>query len=172
MKAVDQLLAQGLTHAQIIKTADTLGLDMKKLQNYLANTADAPLIREHRPAILTMQVYMLTLNCLAVGSMAWLGWHEQEVMYYIAAGVGALFTAAFWYGISRHRASAYVAVCFLTGLACMQALRAVKEAPATVMICVMLNLILIAMAVRLKLKLFPQQNFLNSKKRQDGCLSY
>ena len=139
MKAVDQLLAQGLTHAEIVNQANKLGVDNKKLHNYLANTADAPLVAEHRPAIVTMQVYMLTLNCLSVGCMAWLGWQEQEMMYYIAAGVGVLFTAAFWYGISKNRASAYVAVCCLTGVASMQALRGMKEAPAMVLVCVVLN---------------------------------
>lgn len=172
MKAVNHLLALGLSHREIIQKAPSLGIDVKKAQNYLANVADAPLIKENRPAIMTMQVYMLVLNCLAMGSLAWLGWHEQETFYYIMAGAGALFTAGFWYGISKNRASAYVAVCYLTGLASLQALRGMKEAPGIILMCVLLNIVLIAMAVRLKLRLFPHQNFFNTKKRQDGCLCY
>lgn len=164
MKLVNELLAQGLPHDAIRKVVSPQDVSPEKLEKYLSNIADAPLVKTHRLGILGFQLYLLALNTLAVGSLAWLGYSQGQPFFFGLAGVGVLIAFACWYGISRNMASAYVGVCCLTATGSMQLLKAMKEDPTTVGICLFLNLLLIAYAVSMKFMLFPQQNFFNTKK--------
>ncbi len=172
MKIVSPLLAQGLSHQQVVKAALAQGADPRKVNNFLANVADAPLIEENRTGIYVMQGYLLLLNLAFVAEVFFHGFQGIEPFNSPLAGGGLLITAAFWYGISRNFASAYLAVIIMTASACVRALPAFKDAPGQTMLSVFLGVVLIGMAVRLKLRLFPHQNFFNSRKRADGTLCY
>lgn len=172
MKIVSPLLAQGLPHQEVMKAAVAQGADSRKVSNFLANVADAPLLIENRQGIRAFQIYLLLLNLAFVADMFLHGFGSLAPWNYLVAGIGLIVTAAFWYGISRNFASAYLAVIFLTGSACVRVMPAFKDAPGQTLLSVLLAVVLIAMAVRLKLRLFPHQNFFNSRKRADGALCY
>jgi len=172
MKIVSPLLAQGLPHQEVMKAAVAQGAHPKKVSNFLANVADAPLIEENRQGILVFQFYMLMVNLAFVADVFFHGFDRLEPFNYPLAGVGLLVAAAFWYGISRNFASAYLAVIIMTASACVRVLPAFKESPGQAMLSILFAVILIGMAVRLKFRLFPHQNFLNSRKRADGGLCY
>lgn len=172
MKIVSPLLAQGLSHKEVMKAALAQGVDRKKVSNFLANVADAPLIEVNRTGILTFQLLLLLLNLSVVAAMVWHGYANHEPVYYAGAAGGLLFSAAFWYGISRNFASAYLAVIILTVTSCIRVLPALKETPEQTVPSLILALIVVGLAVRLKSRLFPRQNFFNSKKQPEGGLCY
>jgi hypothetical protein len=172
MKIVSPLLAQGLSHQEVMKAALKLGANQKKVSNFLANVADAPLVEENRQGIRLFQICMLLLNLAVVAEVTWHGYSQHEPIYFALAGGALLFTVAFWYGISRNFASAYLAVIFMTAYSCVQVLPSIKLTPERTIPSLLLAVILIAMAVRLKLRLFPLQNFFNTRKRADGALCY
>ncbi|MBL8823726.1 MAG: hypothetical protein JNJ77_14150 [Planctomycetia bacterium] len=172
MKLIQTLLDQGMNHQEATNQALKLGMEKKNVARFLANIADAPLIQSHQNEITFLQAYMMLLNVIAIASLTWLGYEQSNQLFYGLAGFAVVIALACWYGISRHRASAYVAVCMLTAMSSMQALRGFQESPAMVSVCIALNLILIGLAIRLKLKLFPQQNFFNNKKCENGNLCY
>lgn len=172
MKIVSPLLAQGLPHKEVMKAALAQGANPKKVSNFLANVADAPLLQENRQGILVFQIYMLLINLAFVTDVFFHGYDRLAPFNYLVAGIGLLVTAAFWYGISRNFASAYLAVIIMTSSACVRVLPAFKDAPGQTILSVILAIILVGMAVRLKFRLFPQQNFFNSRKRADGGLCY
>lgn len=172
MKLIQTLLDQGMNHQDVTHQALKLGTEQKDIARYLANIADAPLIQAHRNGIIILQAYLLLLNLLAIASLAWLGYEQNNPLLYGLAGFAGLIALACWYGISRHRASAYIAVCMMTALGSLQAVRGFAEAPALICVCIALNLVLIVLAARLKLKLFPHQNFFNNRKSPNGILCY
>lgn len=172
MKIVRSLLAQGLSHQEVMKAARQEGADPKKVSNILANIADAPRIQENRRGILFFQIGLLMINLAVTAEIAWQGFQHQDPLFYAMAAGCLLFTAAFWYGISRNFASAYLAVIFLTAYSCTRVLPALKETPVQTGLSLLLAIIVIAMAIRLKLRLFPQQNFFNTRKQAGGGLCF
>lgn len=172
MKLVDALLAQKLPHAQILRAALKSGEDHKKVSLKLAYTADAPLAQQYRNDIRILMAYLGLLSLTSISALVWVGFETTEMIYYIMAGVAVLLTALMMYALMKNRAGAYLGIISLTALSCFQALKMVKEAPAIVIVCLVLNLILIAMAARLKFKLFPNQNYFNTKKDETGCLAF
>ncbi|MFT3883179.1 MAG: hypothetical protein QM703_26450 [Gemmatales bacterium] len=172
MKIVSPLLAQGLPHQEVMKAALKQGANPKKVSNFLANVADAPRLQENRTGILVFQLCLLLLNLAFVADVFFNGFENLAPYNYALAGACLLFTAAFWYGISRNFASAYLAVIIMTASACVRVLPALKYTPEKTSLSLLLAVIVIAMAVRLKFRLFPQQNFFNTRKRADGGLCY
>jgi O-antigen ligase len=164
MKLVNELLAQGLSHADIRQAvSQDKSIDSQKVEKYLANVADAPLVRQHRSAIVGFQLYLLTLNILAIGSMVWLGINEQPI-YFAGAAVAALIAFACWYGVSRNLGSSYVGICMLTAMGSLQLVKMAKEQPTVVGVVLALNAILILYAAGLKMALFPGQGFFSTHK--------
>lgn len=115
MKLIQTLLDQGMNHQDVTQQALKLGTEKKNVARYLANVADAPLIKAHRNEINILQAYMLLLNLLTIASLAWQGYEQDSPIFY------GLVALACWYGISRHRASAYIAVCMMTAMGSLQA---------------------------------------------------
>lgn len=172
MQVVNTLLAQGLSHEEIYQTALKAGIDHQQVCKQLAFVADARLVERHRSAIRMLAGYLGLLSLGSIGALLWVGVETQEMLYYACAGIALLMTLAFLFALKKNRAQAYTSIVMLTLLGSFQGMRHMQESPGVIMACVLLNLILVGLALRLKYKLFPRQNFLHTKKQPDGCLVF
>jgi hypothetical protein len=168
MKIVKRLMKQGVDKKDIFSRAIDEGLNPKKVSKHLAMYPDPEESEVYRRAnniLIGIYVFLVVVGLLNAASVL------AELPTAAILGVLAfalLIPGAVIYCIYRKQSIGYLFFAFFLGKGILDSFQGYESDPIAVGIGIGINLCLIVYVVILKNKLFPYQNFFNTKKNNGG----
>ena len=168
MKIVKRLLKEGENKKSIFEKALAEGLNLKKVSKYLAMYPDSEESESYNKANnILIGVYSVLVLLGLLGAMPIL----SELPVGAILGVLAfalLIPGVVIYCIYKKQSIGYLMLCFFLFKGILDLFKGYESDPAGVWVGVAINACLIVYVVILKNKLFPYQNFFNTKKNNEG----
>ena len=172
MKTVKKQLAAGLSKIEIFEKASIDGLNLKKVSKYLAMFPDSEeSLKYNKANNILIGIYSILVILGLLGSLSMLS--SLPLAGIIAVLLFALLIpAAVIYSIYKKQSIGYIILCFFLLKGILDSFKGYEADPTSVLIGVSINVALIIFIIILKSKLFPHQNFFNTKKGDDGFAVY
>ena len=177
MKFVKQLLKEGISKEEVYERAVDKGLDKKRVSTYLANFPDQDLAGKYKKLNLILVSLVSVWACLgllqAVLIMFKLPLLAGIMMMILVIAILTLII----YNVYTMKSMSYFILCFFAGKSILNSVGALRSFSSIVEaifigLVMLLSLTIIVLAVLLKKKVFPYQNFINSKQADDGTVLY
>lgn len=168
MKLVKRLMKEGVNKEEIFARASEEGLNLKKVSKYLAMYPDQEESETYGKANnILIGVYSLLVLFGLLGAAPLLAELPPAAMLGVLA-FALLIPGVVINGIYKKQSIGYLLLSFFLLKGIIDSFKDYQSDPMTVWIGVGINLCLIVYVVILKNKLFPHQNFFNSKKNSEG----
>jgi len=168
MKIVKRLIKEGVDKKEIFAKATDEGLNPKKVSRLLAMYPDAEESEKYNKANnILIGIYSVLVLLGILGATSMLSELPPEAILGIIA-FALLIPIALVYVIYKKQSLGYLALSFFLIKGITDSFKEYETDPTSVWIGVGLSVCLIGFAVILKNKLFPHQNFFNTKKDSDG----
>lgn len=168
MKIVERLLKEGENKNIIFEKASDEGLNPKKVSKYLAMYPDADDAEKYNKAnniLIGIYSVFVLLGLLGVAPML------SELSIAAILGVLAfalLIPGAVIYFIYKKQSIGYLIICFFLFKGILDSFKGFESDPTGVLVGIIANTCLIVYVIILKNKLFPHQNFFNTRKNDEG----
>ncbi|MES0489949.1 MAG: hypothetical protein ABUK01_08165 [Leptospirales bacterium] len=172
MKIVKRLIKEGVDKKEIFAKASDEGLNPKKVSRLLAMYPDVEESEKYNKAnniLIGIYIVMVLFGILGAASM--LNELPTEAILGILA-FALLIPIAVIYILYKKQALGYLVLSFFLIKGITDSIKEYQTDPVAVWIGVGLSACLIVYAVILKIKLFPHQNFFNTKKDSDGIVIF
>lgn len=168
MKTVKRLLKEGENKRSIFEKASAEGLNPQRVSRYLAIYPDAEESKIYNRANnILICIYSVFVLLGLLGVVPFLS--ELPVGAIIGILVFVLFIpGAVMYCIYKKQSIGYLVLCFFLFKGILDSLKGYEADPVEVWVGVAINAFLFVYVVILKNKLFPHQNFFNTKKDAEG----
>lgn len=125
----------------------------------------------HKANNILLGIYTLLTMMSLFGLISTLSGMSPTVIA-VALSFDILILAAVIYCISKKQSLGYLILCFFLFKGAMDSFRGYESDPTSVWVSVFINIALVIFIVVLKRKLFPHQNFFNTRKDSDGFAVY
>lgn len=168
MKIVKRLLKEGENKNSIFEKASVEGLNPQKVSKYLAMYPDAEESKKYNRANnILIGVYSVLVLLGLLGAAPILSELPVGAMLGILA-FALLIPGAVIYCIYKKQSIGYLILCFFLLKGILDSFKEYEADPIWVWVGVAINSCFIVYVVILKNKLFPHQNFFNTKKNAEG----
>ncbi|WP_031565934.1 hypothetical protein [Rheinheimera texasensis] len=168
MKIVKRLLKQGENKNSIFEKASAEGLNPKKVSKYLSMYPDAEESENYNRANnILIALYSVLVLLGVLGASPFLSGLPVGAMFAVLA-FALLIPGAVIYYIYKKQSMGYLVLCFFLLKGILDSFKEYEADPMAVWVGVIINACLIVYVVILKNKLFPYQNFFNTKKDVEG----
>ena len=172
MKAVKKQLSAGLGKNEIFEKASVDGLNLKKVSKYLAMFPDSDeSLKYNKANNILIGIYSILVIIGLLGSASMFSSIPPAGLVAVLL-FALLIPAAVIYSIYKKQSIGYLILCFFLFKGILDSFKGYEAEPTSVLIGVSINAALIIFIVILKNKLFPHQNFFNTKKDNDGFSVY
>jgi hypothetical protein len=172
VKVIKKQLAAGLSKKEIFEKASVEGGNLKKVTKYLAMFPDDDESKKYNKANnILIGVYTLLVIIGLLGSISMIS-ELPPIGIALVLSFGLLIPATVIYCIYKKQSLGYLILCFFLFKGVLDSFKGYESDPASVWIGVSINVVLLIFIVVLKSKLFPHQNFFNTKKDSDGFAVY
>ena len=168
MKIVESLMKEGVDKKEIFKIALEEGLPQKKVSRNLAIHPDKDIAKKYSKAnflLLCLYSVMVLIGLLSVIGIA------AKFSLGVIAGLlcfSMLIPSFIIYSIFNNQSIGYFLLCFFLFKGILDSVKFLESNPKWFLIGVIVNLAMLVFVVILKKKMFPYQNFFNSKKTSEG----
>ncbi|MEM9257365.1 MAG: hypothetical protein AAGA91_18140 [Pseudomonadota bacterium] len=168
MKIVKRLLKEGENKGSIFEKASAEGLNPKKVSKYLAMYPDPEESENYNRANnILIGIYSVLVLLGLLGA--------THILFELPAGAmlgvlafALLIPGAIIYCIYKKQSIGYLILCFFLFKGILDSFKEYEASPVGVWVGVAINACLVVYVVILKNKLFPHQNFFNTKKSGEG----
>jgi hypothetical protein len=168
MKIVKRLLKEGENKESIFEKASAEGLNPKKVSKYLAMYPDAEESENYNRANnVLIGIYSVLVLLGLLGAAPILSELPTGAILGVLA-FALLIPSAVIYCIYKKQSIGYLILCFFLFKGILDSFKEYEADPVGVWVGVAINVCLIIYVVILKNKLFPHQNFFNTKKDAEG----
>lgn len=168
MKIVKRLLKEGKNKKDVFKQATEEGFNPKKVSKYLAMYPDIEESEKYNGANnILIGIYSIMVLLSMLGAASRISELPQAVIYGVVA-FALLIPAAVIYCIYKKQAIGYLILCFFLLKGILDTLKEYEADPVGVLVGVAISASLLIYVVVLKYKIFPHQNFFNTKKNNEG----
>ncbi|WP_163932742.1 hypothetical protein [Paraferrimonas sp. SM1919] len=168
MKIVKRLLKEGENKASIFEKASAYGLNPKKVSKYLAMYPDSEESKKYNRANnILIGIYSVLFLLGLLGAVPILSELPVGAMLGVLA-FALLIPSAVIYCIYKKQSIGYLILCFFLFKGIFDSFKGYEADPVGVWVGAAINVCLIVYVVILKNKLFPHQNFFNTKKNDEG----
>lgn len=168
MKFVKRLMKEEVNKKEIFERASDEGLNPKKVSKYLAmypDPDDATKYNKANKILIGLYFAMVLLSML--GAVSMLTELPPAAIFGVLA-FALLLPGAVMYFIYKKQSVGYLVLCFFLIKGILDSLKEYESDPTGVLIGAGISLCLLVYVVVLKNKMFPHQNFFNTKKNSEG----
>jgi uncharacterized membrane protein len=168
MKLVKRLMKEDLSKQEIFERASEEGLNLKKVSKYLAMYPDPEESKKYNKAnrvLIGIYAALVILSIIGAISMV-MDLPPAAILGVLAFSL--LIPGVVIYCIYKKQSIGYLILCFFLLKGIIDIFKDYQADPAGVWLGAGISLCLIVYVVVLKNKMFPHQNFFNTKKNSDG----
>lgn len=165
MKIVKRLINEGVNKNDIFERAVEDELDLKKVSKILAMCPDSEEAEKYKTAnyiLMTIYLVMVLLSILP------LLWNQALETVLIVLAVALIIPGAILQSIYKKQYFGYIIFCFFMMKGTFESFEGYELNSIVTWVAIVLDVFLFAYAIILKNKLFPYQNFFNTKKNSEG----
>lgn len=171
-KVVKGLMKDGAPKVEIFSRASQEGMNLKKVAKYLAIYPDRDESeRYHRANGILIGLYIAFIFFGLLGAAPLLSGLSLNWII-ISIGIALLIPSALVYSIYKKQSFGYMVLCLLLVKGVLDMLKDYQADQSAALVGVGINIALIFYVYTLKKKLFPYQNFLNTRKGDDGLVIF
>ena len=168
MKIVKRLLKEGENKKTIFDQATEEGLNPKKVSKYLAMYPDKEESEKYNRANnILIGIYSVMVLLSMLGAVSMISELPQAAIYGVLA-FALLIRAAIIYCIYKKQSIGYLLLCFFLFKGILDSFKEYQADPTGVLVGIAISASLLIYVIVLKSKLFPYQNFFNTKKNNEG----
>jgi len=172
VKIVKKLLSEGLSKQEVFEKASSDGLNLKKVAKQLSIYPDDRESNKYNKANnILIGLYSLIVAIGLIGFIPMLT-EFQAVGMVLVLSFALLIPGAIIYCIYKKQSLGYLILCFFLFKGVLDSFKGIETDPLAVWVGVSINVCLIIYIVVLKNKLFPHQNFFNTKKDNNGFVVF
>ena len=172
MKISKKQLAAGLSKKEIFEKASVEERDLKKVSQYLAMFPDKEESKKYNKANnILLGIYAL-LTIMSLFGLSSMFSELPLIVSILAQSFDLLIFGTVIYFVSKKMSVGYFLLSFFVFKGALNAFKGYESDPASVWFALFINIALLIFIVVLKRKLFPHQNFFNTKKDSDGFAIY
>lgn len=172
MKIVKRLLKEGLNKEDVFAKASEEKLDPQKVSKYLAMYPDVEESEKYgRANNILVGIYSVMVLLNLIGAAPMLSEIPVAATVVVLAFL-LLIPGAVIYCIYKKQAIGYLILCFLLVKGALESFNEYQEEPLWILVVVAINTCLLLYVVILKNKLFPYQNFFNTKRNGNGVFIF
>jgi hypothetical protein len=168
MKIVKRLLKEGESKNNIFDQATGKGLNPKKVSKYLASHPDKEEAEKYsRANNMLIGIYSVVVLLSMLGAVSMISELPRAAIYGVLA-FSLLIPAVVIYCIYKKQSIGYLLLCFFLVKGIIDSFKEYEADPTGVLVGVAISGSLLIYVIVLKIKLFPYQNFFNTKKNSEG----
>ena len=177
MKTVKKLLKQGVDKKEIYNSAMQEGLNPKKVSRFLANFPDKDRSDKYNTANKVLVFIYGLLSVFSLLQVLVLTSDMSSGLTLALVAFSLILPIAVIYSIYKKQAIGYLLLSFFSVKGILNAIKEFGSHPNDIeaiglLVAIAINFSILIYVVSLKKKLFPHQNFFNSRKNSDKTVVY